>query len=374
MTSPFVVVAGGGTGGHVVPALAVAEALVARGTPAEAIHFVGSSRGMEATLVPEAGFSITLLAGRGIPRRLSWTSIVAGLGLVRACLSALTLLIRHRPQVVFAVGGYASLPTAAAAVVLRIPLVLEEQNVVPGLANRLTGRFARSAAVSFPDTPLPRAVVTGRPLSADIEAVDRSPEGRRQARQALGLPVEGLVVGVTSGSLGALSVNRAVVELAQRWAGRPGRFIYHVIGKRDFVSLPRPVGAGDGYLAIEYEERMPLLLAAADVMIGRAGGWVAELTLAGVPSVLVPLPGAPGDHQTHNALALQAAGAAVMVTDPDCSGERLDLVVTEMVETPGRLESMATAARALGRPGAAGRVAELVETAARRPPVRGAHR
>lgn len=366
MTPPFAVVAGGGTAGHVVPALAVAEALVARGTPAEAVHFVGSSRGMEATLVPEAGFAITLLPGRGIPRRLSWTAVVAAFGLMRACGSALVLLIRRRPAVVIAVGGYASLPCSAAAVALRIPLVLEEQNSVPGLANRLMGRFARSAAVAFPDTPLPRAVMTGRPVTSEIEAVDRSPEGRRRAREALGLPPDGIVVGVTSGSLGALSVNRAVVELARRWLGQSGRVIYHVIGRRDFSSLPRPEGAGGGYIPVEYEDRMPLLLAAADVMVGRAGGWVAELTVTGVPSVLVPLPNAPGDHQTHNAEAMQEAGAAVMVKDSDCTGETLDRLLSEIIGTPGRLESMAAAASSLGRRGAAARVAELVEQAAGR--------
>ena len=365
MSPPFAVVAGGGTGGHVVPALAVAQALVARGTPAEAVHFVGSSRGMEATLVPEAGFSITLLPGRGIPRRVSWTALTAAAGLVRACGSALVLLVRRRPAVVIAVGGYASLPCGVAAVALRIPLVLEEQNSVPGLANRLMGRFARAAAVAFPGTPLPRAVTTGRPVPAEIEAVDRSAEGRRRARHALGLPAEGVVVGVTSGSLGALSVNRAVVDLARRWADRPGRVIYHVIGRRDFSTLPRPEGAGAGYVAVEYEDRMPLLLAAADVMVGRAGGWVAELTVAGVPSLLVPLPNAPGDHQTHNAEALQDAGAAVMVKDRDCTGETLDRLLSEMITAPGRLESMAAAAAALGRRGAADRVAELVEEAAR---------
>jgi UDP-N-acetylglucosamine--N-acetylmuramyl-(pentapeptide) pyrophosphoryl-undecaprenol N-acetylglucosamine transferase len=342
----------------------VAAALVDRGLAPEKIHFVGSTRGMEATLVPEAGFSITLLAGRGVPRRLSWTAVTASAGLARAVVAAVVLLIRRRPSVVLSVGGYASLPCAVAAVLLRIPLVLEEQNSVPGLANRLMGRFARSAAVAFPGTALPRAVVTGRPVAADIEAVDRSAAGRRRARAELGVAADGILVGVTSGSLGARSVNRAVAELATRWANRPDRVLYHVIGRRDFDSLTRP--SGTGYVAVEYEQRMSLLLAAADVMVSRAGGMVAELTLAGVPSVLVPLPNAPGDHQTHNALALQEAGAAIMLADGDCSGQALDRVLTELIDTPGRLESMSSAAAALGRPGAAQRVAELVEAAAGR--------
>jgi len=362
---PLVVVAGGGTGGHVVPALAVAQALVERGHPPESIHFVGSARGMEARLVPAAGFPITLLPGRGIPRRLNLTALAAALSLVVAAARAILLLGRRRPGVVLAVGGYASLPCALAAVILRVPLVLQEQNYTPGSSNRLVGRFARAAAVAFPGTDLPRAVVTGRPVPAEIEAVDRSPAGRRLARRDLGLPETGLVIGVTGGSLGALSVNRAVVDLAGRWADRSGLAIYHVIGSRDFVGLARPRPGGLVYLPVEYESRMPLLLSAADVMIGRSGGWVAELAAAGVPAVLVPLPNAPGDHQTGNARAMEKAGAAVMLADADCTGAALGTTLEPLLSDPDRLEAMAAAARSLGRPGAAGRVADLVEAHAR---------
>ncbi len=360
MSRPFAVVAGGGTAGHAVPALAVAQALVERGHRPESIHFVGSARGMEARLVPAAGFPITLLPGRGIPRRLSLTAAAAAVGLLVAVVRAIALLGAHRPRVVLAVGGYASLPCALAAVLLRVPLVLQEQNSTPGSSNRLVGRFARAAAVAFPGTDLPRAVVTGRPVPAEIEAVDRGPAARRAARSELGLPQTGMVIGVTGGSLGALSVNRAVVELADRWADRSGLAVYHVIGSRDFADLPRPRPGRLVYRPVEYESRMPLLLTAADIMIGRAGGWVAELAAAGVPSVLVPLPNAPGDHQTGNARAMETAGAAVMLADAECSGATLDATLEPLLSDPARLEAMAAAARHLGRPGAAGRVADLM--------------
>lgn len=357
-----VLIAGGGTAGHAVPALAVAQALVRRGRPVESILFVGSRRGLEARLVPEAGFAITLLPGRGIPRRLGGRAFMSAAALGLATVMALGLMLRRRPLAVLAVGGYASFPCALAAVALRIPLVLEEQNAVPGSVNRLLARFARAAAVAFPGTCLPRAEVTGRPLPPGFEALDRSPEARRRARAQLGVPEEGRLIGVTGGSLGALRINQAVVDLAERWAG-PGRTVYHVIGARDFSSLRRP-SVASGYFPVEYESRMPVLLSAVDLMIGRAGGWVAELTAAGVPSILVPLPNAPGDHQTANARVLEAAGAAVWLPDDQCSGERLERLLGELLAEPGRLEAMAEASGRLGRPDAAERVAELLEAQA----------
>ncbi|MEO6121889.1 MAG: glycosyltransferase, partial [Acidimicrobiales bacterium] len=195
-----VLVAGGGTAGHVVPALSVAVALVARGHPAGSLHFVGSARGQEAQLVPAAGFTVTLLPGRGIARRLTARTMLANLGAVfglcRAIAQAVVLVARRRPRVVLSVGGYASVPAAAAAVLLRRPLVLHEQNAVPGSANRLFARFARASAVSFEGTALPRAVLTGNPVRPEILAIDRSDAGRHAARAALGLPGGAVVVAV----------------------------------------------------------------------------------------------------------------------------------------------------------------------------------
>jgi UDP-N-acetylglucosamine--N-acetylmuramyl-(pentapeptide) pyrophosphoryl-undecaprenol N-acetylglucosamine transferase len=362
----WAVVAGGGTAGHVLPAVAVAQALVARGHRAESIHFVGSRRGIEATVVPAAGFGITLLPGRGIARRLSWDNVGAVLGLVAAAVQGVVLLARRRPAVVLSVGGYAAAPCAFGAVLLRIPLVLHDQNAVPGSVNRLVGRFARAAAVSFPGTPLPRAEVTGNPVRPEIAAVDRSPAGRAAARAALGLPDDSVVVAAFGGSLGARSVNRAVTGLVGAWASRRDVVVYHVVGRRDWSAGVR-AAATEGYRPVEYEDRMPLVLAAADVAVCRAGGTtVAELAVVGLPSVLVPLPGAPGDHQTANAAALVQAGAAVLVPDVALTPERLARELDALVADPERREAMGRAARSCAVPDAANRVAMLLDRHARR--------
>jgi undecaprenyldiphospho-muramoylpentapeptide beta-N-acetylglucosaminyltransferase len=366
----FAVIAGGGTAGHVVPGLAVAHALVARGHARESIRYVGSERGIEARLVPAAGFPLTLLPGRGIQRRLTVESVGENLGalvgLGRAGVEALSLLRAERPRAVVSLGGYASVPCAAAAVALRVPIVVQEQNAVPGAANRLVARFARASAVAFPDTPLPRATVTGNPVRPEVLAVDRT-GGQSAARGSLGLPSDRRVVAVVGGSLGALRLNRAVLDALPRWGGRADLSVYHVVGERDWELVTgalrdAPPRAGLDYRPIRYEDRMPLLLAAADVFVCRAGATtVSELTAVGVPAVLVPLPTAPGDHQTANARVLANAGAAVLVADGQLDGARLGAEVDALLADPERLAGMGKAAAALGRRDAAERVAALVE-------------
>ncbi|KAA0234373.1 MAG: UDP-N-acetylglucosamine--N-acetylmuramyl-(pentapeptide) pyrophosphoryl-undecaprenol N-acetylglucosamine transferase [Acidimicrobiales bacterium] len=364
MNHPIVVIAGGGTAGHILPGVAVAKALVDRGVPSGAIHFIGSERGLEADLVPAAGFELTLLPGRGIQRRLTLKNLSAAWGLGRALFGALRLLHRHRPEVLLTVGGYASVACVVSAVLLRIPIVVCEQNARAGLANRLAARFAVASAVPFAQTDLPRAVVTGNPVRAEVLAV-ADKRDRPAARRALGLPAERTVIAVFSGSLGARRLNEAVREAAGTWVDRGDLAIRHVVGARDFDAFEIPVRSRTCkllYQAIRYEERMDLLLAAADLVICRSGGTtVAELACVGLPSVLVPLPTAPRDHQTANAMPLVDAGASVLIADDELDADRLRLEVEAIVDVPGRMADMAAAARSLGRPEAAERVADLVE-------------
>lgn len=379
----WAVVAGGGTGGHAVPAVAIGRALVARGHPADSIRFVGSQRGIERRLVPAAGFEITLLPGRGIVRRFSWSNVGAAAGLISAVAKATRLLTRLRPAVVISVGGYASAACSVGAVALRIPLIVAEQNAVPGLVNSLAGRFARACAVSFPGTPLPRAVVTGNPVRPEIRGADRSPEGRRAARASLGIPEGSRVVAVVGGSLGARRINQATVDLARLWKDRGDVAIRHVAGERDFETVldaasnlavsasasPASPASGSApglvYQLLQFEDRMDLLLSAADIAVQRAGGSVAELTAVGVPSILVPLPGAPGDHQTLNAERLVQAGAAVMIPDSELDAPRLAAELERLLFDQEALEEMAAAARAVSFPDAADSVAALAEKYAR---------
>ena len=378
----FAVVAGGGTGGHVLQALAIAKALVARGHPARSIELVGSRRGQESSLLAGEGFPLTLLPGRGIVRRLDRAALAADAqavaGLAVAACRELVDFARRRPRVVVSVGGYASFPADVAAALLGIPLVIVNIDAVPGLVHRMLAGRAAASAVSFPGTRLPRAVVTGTAVREEIRAVKRTPAAASAAREALGLPADRRTVCVVSGSLGAHRVNLAVAALARRWASRGDVAIYHVTGHRDWdevsaLAAPSPppgvAGSGDGepwYRVVPFERRMALVYEAADVMVCRAGAvTVAELAVAGVPAVLVPLPGAPGDHQTANARELVGAGAAVLLPDERCDGATLDGVLGELLADEGRLGEMGEAARALGRPDAADRVAALVDAHAR---------
>ena len=370
MSPTWAMIAGGGTAGHVVPGLAVAKALVARGHAAETIHWVGSERGSEGRLVAEAGFEATLLPGRGIQRRLTAENVGAVVGLARAGGEALSLVRRRKPSVVLAMGGWASVSCAMAAVAQGVPVVVAEQNAVPGAANRLVGRFAKAAAVPFAGTPLPRAVVTGNPVRSEILTVDRSAAGRDAARRALGLPADRRVLAVFGGSLGALRLNNAVLGALEPWAGRTDLAVRHVIGERDWSTVTGQLAdlppGGLFYQPVRYDDQRHLSLAAADLAVSRAGGnTVAELAAAGVPSVLVPLPGAPGDHQTANARALADAGAAIVVPDAEMTADRLVVEVDGLLRDPDRLEAMGNGAVAVARRDAAESVAALVEAHAR---------
>jgi UDP-N-acetylglucosamine--N-acetylmuramyl-(pentapeptide) pyrophosphoryl-undecaprenol N-acetylglucosamine transferase len=327
---------------------------------------------------------------------------------------------------VVTVGGYASVPAGLAAILARVPLITVSTDAVPGAANRLLGRFAVANAVAFDETSLPRAHVTGTPVRPELVSLDRSPEGRARARTRLGLPPHRQTIAAVSGSLGARRVNRAVAELAGGWPGGEERSLYQVTGRRDFDTFaagsgPDPVtgrtlgdadgedsvrenregeGSGDGHgrgggdgedkgkacgrcglsaaegpggegeppchRVVPYEEHMDDLYAAADVCIARAGAMtVAELLVSGVPSILVPLPGAPGDHQTCNAEALARFGAAVVVPDGECDGRRLGCELDALFADPQRLRAMSDAALQHRHPEAAQRVAELIDAHAR---------
>jgi undecaprenyldiphospho-muramoylpentapeptide beta-N-acetylglucosaminyltransferase len=365
----FALIVGGGTAGHVLPGLAIARALVARGHEPESIHFVGSTRGMENALVPPAGFGLTTLPGRGIQRRLTRENLGAIWGLIRAGVKGIGIVRRRRPAVVVTLGGYASVACTLGAVLWRVPIIVTEQNAKAGAANRLAGRFARASAVPFAETDLPRSVLTGNPVRSEVLAIDRAVD-RNRSRQALGLPLDRTVVAVVTGSLGARRVNTAVLEALPLLAGRRDLAIRHVVGTRDWdlVQTSTPTLPDDGlvYEQIPYEERMDLVLAAADLLIGRSGGTtVAELAEVGLGAVLVPLPIAPRDHQTANAAALVRVGAAILVPDDELTGRRLVCELLPLLDDPASLVAMGNAAATLAHPDAADRVAELVETHAR---------
>jgi UDP-N-acetylglucosamine:LPS N-acetylglucosamine transferase len=235
-----------------------------------------------------------------------------------------------------------------------IPAIVHEADAHPGLANRIAVRLGARAAVTLPGTPLPGAVVTGNPIRPAIAAVERA-------------PVAPPLVAVVGGSLGARSLNQAVLGLYDRWRDRTDLTIHQVTGTRDYSGCSTELAAqrapGDrlSYRLVPFEEHMEVVYTEATLVVSRSGGMTAELTTVGMPSVLIPLPGAPGDHQTANADALVAAGAAVKVPDSELDPTRLAAEIDALLADPARLELMSRAARTLGRPDATARFADLVE-------------
>ncbi len=369
-----VIITGGGTAGHTNPGIAVGQALVELGLSGDEIHFVGAERGSEKTLVPEAGFSIDVLPGRGIKRSLSLDNFGAVFGLMSALVKSMIMISRRRPRAVLCLGGYAAFALSAAAVLRGVPLIISEQNARASAVNRLFGRWAKVCALPFPDTDLPNGEVTGNPIRAGVlkSVTSQSSSQARELieeRTGLSLSDEQTLIAVWAGSLGATKINEAVRELAEMWRGRDDIAIYHVIGRRDWSAYQTDndqiesgqLRSGSNYVTVEYESDMPVLLAAAEIAICRAGAsTVSELAVAGVPSILIPLPHAPRDHQRANTRELADVGAAIVADDADLSGHYLAHLLEPLVDDETQRKAMAEAARSVARPEAATEVAKIL--------------
>jgi undecaprenyldiphospho-muramoylpentapeptide beta-N-acetylglucosaminyltransferase len=364
----FAVVTGGGTSGHVLPALAIAESLVAAGHAVESLHYVGTSRGVETRLVPAAGLAHTLYDVSGLQRSLSRRNLMFLPRLVSSTWKAIRLLRRLRPQVVVNVGGYASFPATLAARLLRIPTVIVSYDRRPGLVSRLLARGATACAVAFGDSSLPRAEHTGAPVRRQLIELDR-PAQRAAARTELGLPPDRFVVAVVCGSLGARAVNDAVIGAVEQLAARRDLCVYHVVGDR-FVGEAAPQRDGrEGimYRVIGYEDRMAQLYAAADLLVTRAGaGTIAELATVGAPAIVVPWPGAAENHQVDNARTLADIGAAIMIEQTELTVARLVLEIERLSVSPDTLRALSMSAREAGAMHRSGALISLIERVAAR--------
>jgi len=344
------VVTGGGTSGHVLPALAIVDALVEAGVPLERLHYVGTTRGVETRLVPPTGLAHDFLDVVGLQRSLSRRNLAVPRRLAASVRTAGRLLDQLRPSVVVNVGGYASFPATWAARRRRIPYVVVSYDRRPGLVSRLLAPRAAACAVAFAGSALPHAELTGAPVRRSIARLDRSAR-RAEAREALGLPADRFVVGVVGGSLGAGAVNTVVSEVVEQLGTRSDLAVYHVVGDRHLATAAAPRDGSDGilYVVKGYEDRIDLLYAAADLLVTRAGaGTIAELSAAGVPAVIVPWPDAAENHQLDNARVLGDAGAAVVVEQHDLTAALLIAEIDRFVADPAALGALADAARRAG--------------------------
>jgi UDP-N-acetylglucosamine--N-acetylmuramyl-(pentapeptide) pyrophosphoryl-undecaprenol N-acetylglucosamine transferase len=347
---PTIVIAAGGTAGHVVPAVAVADALRAEGAH---VVFVGGERA-ERTLVPQAGYELRTIAVEGLSRSNPLKAARAAAKAIAAVGAAARILGEVRPDAVMGGGGYVAGPVGLAAVLRRIPLVLTEADSHLGLSNRLLARFARRVCLAFPieGRSGDRYAVTGRPVpppATDVAA----------ARARFGLADGERCVLVFGGSLGARSINEAAVAA---FAGAPYR-VLHAAGARDYPALRERV-PGDGYDLREYIDGFGEALLASDLCVARAGGSIFEVAAHGRPAILVPYPHATADHQTANARWMADGGAAVVIEDRELTPERLRAEVDGLLADPERLRAMGRASAALARPDAAQRIAAELLAAA----------
>ena len=420
--------AGGGTAGHVLPGLAVAEALTESGRRPESVHFFLSRRPEDAALLAKSGFSASAIPGKGLPRKISLSSLQALASILRGVWVAWRLLRRLKPSVVLLSGGYVSAACALAARLRRIPSVVFEANVLPGMASKLSARWAAACAVAFADTELPKSVFTGTPLRASITLLGKqvrqhaessngnapahapqgggeqqdaddlqgsnesqvdepqvdapqgsgTPQGsddplRVRAKQSLGVDAGRKLVLVLGGSLGAGRINETMREASKQLLESGRVSIRHVVGPRAWQTYQeeQQTGADLGklerhlerhYAVLPFEDDMATALAAADLVVSRAGGGaVAELAAAARPSILIPMQQSAEAHQCANAKAMEDSGASLTLKEADLSASVLASALEALLAQPSRLSEMAASAAKLARLDAARRVAELLE-------------
>ncbi len=368
-----VAIAAGGTAGHINPALALAEELRDRG---HEVRFYGTARGMEADLVPRDGFPFEGLDVSGFDRSRPWTAVTALVKMRAARRRVLAEFAeKGRPDAAVGFGAYVAFPLADAAARAGVPLVLHEQNSVPGMANKALARKAAVLALTYPAS---RAAFDGR-LGASTEVVVCGNPVRRsvlaprrdEARVALGLPADATVLLVFGGSLGAQHINRTVVRLKDELMARDGLYVLHAAGKRDYdetlASLRLSGDEAGRWRVMPYIDDMGSCLAAADAVLSRAGASsVAEIAARCVPSLLVPYPFATENHQATNAAYLVEAGGAKVVDDGELDGGAFDAALLGMLDDAALRDRMRRGLEGLGGAGAAGRLADAVERAALR--------
>lgn len=352
-----ILLAGGGTAGHVNPLLAVAWQLIESGVAEQSeIVVVGTRQGLESRLVPEAGFRLFTTARLPLPRRLSVDAVLFWPRFAKAVVQVMGLIRSHRTELVAGFGGYASAPAYVAAWLTKTPLVIHEANAVPGFANRLGAKLTHHVVTTFRSTRLPHGTLLGMPMARSITHPGRKISAVT-ARKHFGLDPKKKTLLVTGGSQGSITLNTTLSEVHEELLGL-GWQIIHLVGRKNQVP-PTP----EGYVAMQYCDRMDMAFAAATAVISRAGAaTVSEIQIVGVPAIFVPYPVGNGE-QEKNAEDSIEAGAAVMVLDRDFTPEYVRQTVVPLLADDDALERMRASSRGLGRPDAAEAFVEVMREA-----------
>ena len=351
-----VLIAGGGTGGHLFPGIALAEEVVTRHHKNEVV-FVGTERGLEARVVPQAGFPLEFIRAKGLKGKGLWQLLLGLLALPIAFIESFRILQRHKPDVVVGVGGYASGPVVMAAWMLGIPTAVQEQNALPGMTNKILGKFVKVVFTAFDEArrffPEGKVQLVGNPIRRKLM------DNYLRSHTAH----ERFSVLVFGGSLGAKGLNQRVVDALDSLADLKDQMTFvHQTGKND-VEMVRKGYADRGFQAevVEFIDDMSAAYAKADLVVCRAGATtLAELTVCKKPSILVPFPYATDDHQAVNARALVEAGAAIMFREAELTGQKLAEQIRLLKTEPARLKQMEKKAGLLGRPEASKELADVL--------------
>ncbi|AGA70218.1 UDP-N-acetylglucosamine--N-acetylmuramyl-(pentapeptide) pyrophosphoryl-undecaprenol N-acetylglucosamine transferase [Desulfitobacterium dichloroeliminans LMG P-21439] len=360
-----VIVTGGGTGGHIYPALAIAKGILAK-VPDSEILYVGTREGMEARLVPEAGISFKGVSGQGLPRKISLDTLKVGGKTIKALWETKEILKKYKPDLVVGTGGYVSGPVVLTAALFGIPTLLHEQNALPGITNKILTRFVRKVMVTFPESIAhfgvrKKLILTGLPVRPEIGSISR-----QKGADCLGLRPEHLTLLVTGGSRGARSINQAMPKVLRQLANHPEIQVIWATGKATYQETVETLKAEgiqwqrENWRILEYLKAMPEALACADLFVGRAGATtLAEIMVAGKPGILIPYPFAAENHQEFNARALEKDGAARVILDQDLTGENLWAVIQGLAENPEQLAEMSRSARKSGQPDALEKIVKV---------------
>jgi len=355
-----ILIAAGGTGGHIYPAIALAQELKSQSPDCE-ILFLGSEEGLERDLVTKAGFELKLIKARALLRKLSYKALSAPFICAVGFFQALRIIKEFSPRFLVSFGGYVSLPAALAAISLGCPLLIHEQNILPGMTNRFLARFADKVFLSFEESKnylsfdKSKGCVVGNPVRREIFLADRA-----EARQKLGYGPDDLVVMVVGGSQGARKINEVLVRALPRLKEIKGLKLFHIVGKRDSAWINQLLGKEDYpfYQKADYLYNMAEVLAAADLVISRAGATaLAEFMARGLPMILIPFPFSAEGHQKLNASWAEEKGAAIVIEDELLSVEELCRQLEKAIKN---LKVMSQAAMKLARKDAAKTVAHWI--------------
>ena len=365
-----IVISGGGTGGHIYPAIGIAKELVQLDRKTEVV-FIGGVDRLESTIVPQHGFRFLPISVAGFPRRLTWRWIPVVSKVCSGFAKSLSLLKKLKPSIVVGTGGYVCGPVLFAAILLGIPTVIQEQNAFPGLTNRILARWTKAIYLAFETAgthfPTKKTAVMGNPIRRTIGAIERN----REIYDSLGLDSERKTVFVMGGSQGAQAINQNAMDALDNLGPSHQQLQFvHQTGKADYKAVKaRYQTSSLRHLVQPYFDPIETIYSITDLMVCRAGGMtIAEITACGIPAIFIPLPTAAGDHQRLNAQAVADAGGGVVLNQNTLAGHKLAEEIIRIIDNPEKQQQMAYQSRQLGNPCAGEEIAQSIFSFVKRNP------